>query len=161
MKIRRRRDGAVVVSEIPQPVRLALLRLPLHLQISEGDSAHARLFPNPGGDADLGELWAEWVRPDLAKSFDTAERTVGMQLRRALGKESAEAGLIITPPLRDAWMHVLNRARLAIFERHDFSEEELEVKFPGEITTERDLLRWELAVYQVLLEVLVDAECEP
>jgi hypothetical protein len=160
MKIRRRRDGGIMLSELPLPVRLALLRLPFHLQTGADDPANARLFPDPGGDADLGEMWAEWVRPDLARDFDGALAAVRSHLQRALGRGRDGGGLVITPRSRDAWMHVLNRARLSIFERAGFSARDLDGSLPETIASERDLLRWELMVYQVVLEVLVEAESE-
>lgn len=161
MRIRRRRDGAVLFSEIHSPVRLALMRLPLHAATGPDDPAAARLFPSPGSEPELGATWSEWVRPELEGAFDQSLAVVRNHLRRSPALRTEPAGaMLILPAKRAAWMNVLNRARLAIFERAGFSEADLDGELPAEIRSERDLLKLEMLVYQIMLSILVDLESQ-
>ena len=158
MNVRLGRDGTVWLTELSPAVRLALERLPGHAGIGSGeagDAARARLMPDPGGDDGCRETWREVVWPVLEAASQRALRAVSRQLADALPKGD---GLVIRPARRELWMHLLNRARLAIAARRGFTEEELAQPLPSQVENGRDLERFEMEVYAAVLGLLVEVE---
>lgn len=123
------------------------------------DDALERLYPDPVGSDGPGELlddWREHVRPGLEKLFADSRGIVSEGLA-SLEPRGGEFHLTILAAGFDAWLNVLNQARLTIAEREGFGEEDLNHEAFPDISTPRgmDLLRMQF--YAHLQEMLLGA----
>ena len=96
-----------------------------------GDDAAAqrRLYSSPseGREPEFEQDWKNYVEPDLRKSFRSAQEIVEGDLRRFDPGELDESSTLRIPVKNlEAWIHTLNQARLAIWARCDFTEEDME-----------------------------------
>lgn len=128
--------------------------------LSRRDKAQGRLFPDPtGGDEDsvMCEDWREHVRPELERLFATNGELVERNLA-ALGRDGASENRLPIPAVNiDAWLNVLNQARLIIVEENGFTEQDMDHCEPPDLTTRRGLALLKIHFYGHLQELLVDA----
>ena len=158
-----RNNGALEISEI-DPFLAELLRQIPGSTNPDSVPAAKRLFCAPAGP-DEKEFCAEWklyVEPELRRLFQSATETVEADLRQLSENEKpfANSTLRIPQEHSDAWLNALNRARLAIAAKYDFSEAELCDHYRSPIGSRRDLSLFQVNFYGFLQEfILREMDC--
>jgi hypothetical protein len=137
----------------------ASLLVDLPKAASRHKKAQARLYPDPTGGADDAQLrrdWKEHVRPELERLFSTSRDTVARDLQ-SLGP-NGQGNEVIIPALHlDAWLNVLNQARLVIVEENQLAESDLDHREPPDLATRRGLSLLKIHFYAHLQELLIEA----
>ncbi len=121
-------------------------------------AAEARLYPAPTSDPDLDDLrddWNAFVTPGLQSHFQSARDIVGADLRRFTATED-DAELTIPFKHADAWLNVLNQARLALAASVSFDEEALESGEMPDLLTERGVVIFRINLYAFMQQCLID-----
>lgn len=175
MKLRRSPEGdRPLVCEEIEPFFLDLLRrLPVSAEPGDSAAAQARLFSAPmagGVDGDeFNEDWERYVEPEIRALFRTAQQTVQEDLSRlpAAGSDgpvgvfepAAFEPLTVTLEIpfghAEAWLSVLNQARLAIAARRGFSEREMDQDASFPPLTDRDLDLFRVNFYADIQYILL------
>lgn len=176
MKMRRKEAGSndLVFEEI-EPFFLDMLRrLPAFSDPGEDPAANARLYSAPmasGGDGDeFNEDWERFVEPEIRDLFRTARATVEADLAPLSGDmpPAAPPGTFnpadFTPtehqleiPQRhaEAWLSVLNQARLVIAARRGIGEREMSEDLPFPPLSERDMDLHRIDFYDFVQHILL------
>ncbi len=175
MKLRRKGDGkSPIVFEDIEPFFLdQLRRLPGFADPMDDPAAKARLFSAPtprGGDGDeFNEDWERYVEPEIRGLFRSAQSVVEEDLSplpEVAGKAPIEAfdpvafvptsaKLEIPFKNAEAWLSVLNQARLVIAARRGFGEREMEEELVFPPFSERDLDLFRVHFYDFVQQVLL------
>ena len=180
MKVRQRQKGkpAAVVFEEIEPFFLDLLRrLPASVDTTNDPAARARLFGDPiapGQDGDgFNEDWRQFVEPELRDLFRSARQTVEEDLGSLpppADDSSPDGGVNVFDPAafappkhaleiptrhQEAWLSVLNQARLVIAARRGFGEKEMDEDLPFPPFGERDLDLFRIHFYDFLQQVIL------
>ncbi len=179
MKVRRHQQGEpeTVVFEEIEPFFLDLLRrLPASADPADSSTARERLFGAPMGKAedgvDFNEDWRQYVEPELRDLFRSAREIVADDLGKlppadgtavpgAAGTldpaafDPTEQILEIPPNHMEAWLSVLNQARLVIAARRGFGEREMDEDLPFPPFSERDLDLFRIHFYDFLQQVIL------
>lgn len=126
---------------------------------AEHDKARDRLYPDPTGDdgtEDLRDDWREHVQPDLERLFASSREIV---LRDIAPLENGRrSGKVVIPQGHlDAWINVLNQARLVTVESHGLTERDLERREPPDLTNPQGLALLRVHFYAHVQELLVEA----
>lgn len=181
MKLRRQaKAGAPVVFEEIEPFFLDLLRrLPAFADPGDNPAARARIYSAPmarGMDGDeFNEDWERYVEPELRSLFRTAQQTVEADLAKLPALTATEpmsvfeAGAFTATALTleipskhtEAWLSVLNQARLVIAARRGFGERDMEQEQPFPPLNDRDLDLFRVNFYDDIQQILLrelDAE---
>lgn len=170
MKVRREKTNKpqIVLEEI-EPFFLDLLRsLPQCADPGDHPAARARLFSapmSPGGDGDeFNEDWERYVEPEIAELFRSTQEIVAGDLAKlppaavpTVPDAFAPATQALEIPRRhaEAWLSVLNQARLAIAARRGFGEREMEEGLPLPPFTERDLDLFRIHFFEFIQQILL------
>lgn len=175
MKLRRQENNQpqIVLEEI-EPFFLDLLRsLPASSDPGDHPAARARLFSAPmapGSDGDeFNDDWKDFVEPELAELFQSARDIVIGDLAQLPSPASQPpvgpldpAAFVPSPvaleiPHRhaEAWISVLNQARLSIAARRGFGESEIEEGWPRPPFNERDLDLFRLHFFDDMQQILL------
>ena len=175
MKVRREKghQGRIVLEEI-EPFFLDLLRgLPASADPGDDVAARARLFSapmSPGGDGDeFNEDWERYVEPEIKELFrSTKEIVVGDLAKLPPATDSPPAGsfepaafapsreaLEIPRRHAEAWLSVLNQARLIIAARRGFGEREMEEGLPLPPFTERDKDLFRVHFFEFVQQIIL------
>lgn len=123
------------------------------------DGARDRLYPDPFGRGASEEETADWrehVEPELERHFAAGREKVAADLG-ALGANAAPARCVIPGAHIDAWLNVLNQARLVIVEENGFGEHDLSGEESPDLSTRRGLSLLKVHFYAHLQELLVEA----
>ncbi len=177
MRVRREKNNQpqVVLEEI-EPFFLELLRsLPESSDPGDHPAARARLFSapmSPESDGDeFNDDWKSYVEPELQELFQSAREIVIGDLAQLppaaahppVGSFESAAFApsedTLEIPLRhaEAWLSVLNQARLSIAARHGFGEREIEAGWPLPPFTDRDLDLFRLHFFEEMQQILLSA----
>lgn len=130
---------------------------PSHLS----DAAEGRLYPEPSTDPDDEGMRADWrafVSPDIQAHFQSARDAVTSDLRRLRLPEDEQL-LEVTIPTQhvDAWLNVLNQARLALAADATFDESVLEENDgEADLLSEEGITTFRIHLYAAMQESLVD-----
>jgi uncharacterized protein DUF2017 len=158
MEIRRQGD-CLEISEL-DPFLAELLRQVPESANTEGvEGAQQRLFSSPA-PASEGEMCAEWklyVEPELRRLFQTATKTVVVDLQQLNGSTKPFANCTLRIPTKnaDAWLNALNQARLVIAAKYNFSEADLRDHYRSPIGSRRDLGLFQVNFYGFLQEFIL------
>ena len=175
MKLHRKKEGkGPIVLENLEPFFIdQLRRLPGFADPQDDPAAKARLFSAPmsrGGDGDeFNEDWERYVEPEIRSLFRTARGTVEEDLASLpefAGQEPMEAydpvafmptSAKLEIPLGnvEAWLSVLNQARLVIAARRGFGERDMDEDLPFPPLSDRDLDLFRVHFYDFLQQVLL------
>ncbi len=156
MQIQRHEDGTVDLSRL-DPFSCELLEQVVGSAQIDSASVQKRLFSSPsaGKEPRFDEEWREYVEPDLREWFQSAAEIVAGDLKRlAPSGSSGSRSIRICPEHLDAWIHVLNQARLALAAHHQFGDREMQqITAAGDDA--RGLALLQVHVYGLLLECLL------
>lgn len=160
MRFRRYSSDAFELCDI-HPLFVELLA-DLPRAASRHESARARIYQDPvdadgvGATGEDIEDWREHVHPELERLFaDSREKVSGDLGDLGAGKGSARC--MISRANTDAWLNVLNQARLVIVEENKFSERELSGAESPDLSTRHGLSLLKVHFYAHLQELLVEA----
>lgn len=156
MEIERNEDGSFTLSEVEPTLSEILLSIPAVIDPTGHAEVEARLYPSPvaqieGADL-IREEWKEYVGPELQKLFGDAAMVVKDDLEQL---EDEEDTLTISAKNVDAWLNVLNQARLALAARFEVTEEDMERPIAHVLEGERDLALFQIHFYGFLQECLI------
>ncbi len=161
-----RKNGVLEISEIDPFLAELLRQIPVSTQTESVPAAEQRLFSAPASPNEK-EMCAEWklyVEPELRRLFQSATETVESDLRQLGAAEKPFANCTLRIPWEhsDAWLNALNRARLAIAAKYDFTEAELSDHYRSPIGSRRDLSLFQVNFYGFLQEfILREIDCGP
>lgn len=160
-----RNNGALEISEIDPFLAELLRQVPSSANPEEVPAARARIFSAPADpvrEKELCEEWKIYVEPELRRIFESATETVQRDLEQLGENEKPFANSILRIPVgnAEAWLNALNRARLALAAKFDFSEAELCDHYRSPIGSRRDLSLFQVNFYGFLQEfILREMEC--
>jgi hypothetical protein len=160
-----RHNGTLEISEIDPFLAELLRQIPTSANPEGVPAAQQRLFSLPADPEKHKELCAEWklyVEPELRRIFESATETVEGDLRQLgeNGKPFANSTLRIPMANSEAWLNALNRARLALAAKYDFTDAELCDHYRSPIGSRRDLSLFQVNFYGFLQEfILRELEC--
>ena len=180
MKVRREEAGqpSLVFEEV-EPFFVELLRrLPADADPADHPAARERLFSDPIGPAEDGDEfkddWQEYVQPEIRDLFRSAREMVtedldalppaaGIELKRE--KEIIQFDPAAFAPGRyafripdrhsEAWLSVLNQARLVIAARRGFGERAMDEEMPFPPFSERDLDLFKIHFFDEIQQILL------
>ncbi len=174
MKLHCPQDHRIAVFEELEPFYLELLRqLPASADPGESAPALARLFSGPMqvDSAGFNADWRELVEPELREMFRSAREIVLADLAElppldpgldpACGSlESAvftPAGHSLEIPRShaEAWLGVLNQARLVTAAKRDFGDREMDEDLEFPPASQRDLDLFRIDFYGLMQQVLM------
>lgn len=162
-----RNNGTLEISEIDPFLAELLRQIPASANPDAVPAAEQRLFSAPADPAVEKEMCAEWklyVEPELRRIFDAATQTVEGDLRQLGDQEKPFANCTLRIPIAnsEAWLNALNRARLALAAKFDFTEAELCDHYRSPIGSRRDLSLFQVNFYGFLQEfILRELGCSP
>jgi hypothetical protein len=160
-----RNNGTLEISEIDPFLAELLRQVPASGNPEAVPAAERRLFSVPADPQKEKELCAEWklyVEPELRRIFESATETVENDLRQLGDHEKPFANSTLRIPIgnSEAWLNALNRARLALAAKFDFTETELSDHYRSPIGSRRDLSLFQVNFYGFLQEfILRELEC--
>ncbi len=124
-------------------------------------AAEGRLYPEPSTDPEDDPMRADWqafVAPDIQAHFQSARDTVISDLRR-LHLPEDEQLLEVTIPTQhvDAWLNVLNQARLTLAADSTYDESALDDEEAGpDLLSEQGVTTFRIHLYAAMQESLVE-----
>ena len=175
MKVGRKENGSgAIVFENIEPFFADQLRsLPGRADPADDPAAKARLYSAPmsrGGDGDeFNEDWERYVEPEIRSLFRSARQTVETDLA-PLPETAGNAPVAVFDPAAfattslavevppehfEAWLSVLNQARLVIAARRGFGERDMEQDLPFPPFTERDMDLFRVNFYDSIQEIFL------
>jgi hypothetical protein len=93
------------------------------------------------------------VQPDLERLFASNREIV----QQDLGELAGSGRIVIRAGHLDAWLNVLNQARLITVEIHRLEDRDLEQRDPPDLTTQKGVALLRVHFYAHLQELLVEA----
>ena len=98
-----------------------------------------------------------YVEPELRRLFQSSTEIVTSDLAQLNGNEKSLRDCALRIPLghADAWLNALNRARLVIAAKYDFSESELNDHYHSPVGSRRDLGLFQVNFYGFLQEFIL------
>lgn len=122
------------------------------------EAAEQRFYPVPTQDEDLGQVRSDWkafVEPGLQEHFRSARDVVIADLKGLVEKgESFE----FTIPVKhmEAWINVLNQARLALAADLGFDEKLLSSSEPPDLASPHGLAAFRINLYAFMQQCLIE-----
>lgn len=154
-----KRDDALEIAQLDPFLAELLRQIPESASPEGNDAAAERIF-SPPMNAPEEKLCAEWknyVEPELRRLFDGATATVADDLLQLNGARHKLSNCTLSIPVAhaDDWLNALNRARLVLACKNDFTEEELGDHFRSPIGSRRDLSLFQVNFYGFLQECIL------
>lgn len=120
--------------------------------------AEQRFYPEPNRAEDQGQLRADWkafVEPGLQEHFRSSRDVVAADLKNMVEKEDTYE---LTIPMKhaDAWLNVLNQARLALAADLGFDDEVLSSQEPPDLVSEQGLTAFRINLYAFMQQCLIE-----
>ncbi len=161
MNVKRRDDNTLLLTGLDAFLFELLRQLDAAANLGADDPALGRFFPTPTAEEEeqINRDWREYVTPELRHLFEEARKIVQRDLETVEPVPGDPNKLSIVIPLQhgDAWLSALNQARLALAERHRVTEEDMELKLPIIVRTDRDFALLQIQFYGLVQEFLVEA----
>ena len=158
MEVRRQGDQ-LEICEIDPFLAELLRQIPESTNTDGAEAARQRLFSAPAQpeERDICAEWKDYVEPELRRIFQTATETVAADLKQLNGcsKPFANCNLKIPTANSEAWLNVLNQARLVIAAKYNFNESDLSDHYRSPIGSRRDLSLFQVNFYGFLQEFLL------
>lgn len=147
-------NGAVSFEGIEAPLFHILQQITTAADLSDPD-VESRFFPMPAEESDeVCQDWKAYIQPELYAGFQASREAVDADLRRGKKKADGTASFVIPPPHMDHWLSALNQARLALAEKHHFTEKDMG-RAPGDPDDPREYALIQLNVYSTMQEWLI------
>lgn len=165
MNFHQRENGDVEVSEI-DPLLAFLMIEGIRQEEEEWDCVAESFLATPlAEDALFSQDWKEYVQPGLLTLLKSCHAHVLADLenmKREQLKNSSEslASLLIPVAHREAWLRILNVARLSLAARHRLKEEEISGEVAPDLNTERGKILLQLQLFSMMQQVLVEIEMQ-
>ncbi|MBV8140573.1 MAG: hypothetical protein JOZ60_00840 [Verrucomicrobia bacterium] len=159
MLIRRLKEDAIEFIQI-EPIEAGLLQeVPGVCDSGGDDQSDARLYSSPADSSENQFLndWAEYVRPELRHLFLSARKTVKEDLEKLSDVPGRLRRLVIPRAHSDAWLNVLNQARLILAARFNFTARELSTHSAPKWFSRRELVLQQINFYAEIQERIIDA----
>jgi hypothetical protein len=158
MVIRRLEGNAIEFCAI-EPIETNLLRqVPTVCESGENPRSEGRLFSKPADASEAQFLndWEEYVRPELRHLFLSARNTVSEDLK-TLSTGPGKLGHFVVPHAHsDAWLNVLNQARLILATKYNFTDRELSMHEQPRWFSRRDMVLQQINFYAEIQERIID-----
>lgn len=153
MRIARHSSETWEISHIPSFFYECLRDLPSLAAVH--DKVKSRLYPDPvtsDGPDDLREDWREHIQPELERLFAGSREIVAKDIG-GLKPSHGELRVIVPTAHGEAWLNVLNQARLIIAEKNGFTERDFQHRELPDFSTQRgmDLLRMDFYAHMQML----------
>ncbi len=180
MKVHREEEGqSTLVFEDMEPFFVEMLRhLPGDSDPGDNEAARDRLYSDPLGPAEDGdefnEDWQNFVQPEIRDLFRSAREMVvedlaalpkaaGVELRREKNiiqfdpAAFAPGAFHFKIPMRhaEAWLSVLNQARLVLAARRGFGEAAMDEEWPFPPFSDRDLDLFKVHFYDLIQQIFL------
>lgn len=163
------RENAIEIFDLDPFLAELLRQIPASADPTGGDAANAdpegvrraqeRLFsaPAPRSDKEVCKEWKVYVEPELRRLFQSATETVAEDLKQLNKKQEALVNHTLRIPLEhaDSWLNALNRARLALHARHNFTDSELCDHERSPVASRRDLSLFQMNFYGFIQEFIL------
>ncbi|MBM3856678.1 MAG: hypothetical protein FJ390_01785 [Verrucomicrobia bacterium] len=109
--------------------------------------------------------WKEYVQPGLLTLLQSCHAHVlidleNMKREQLKNPDKSSAKLLIPAAHREAWLRILNVARLSFAARHRLTEEEISGTQAPDLNAERGRVLLQLQLFSLLQQVLVEMEVE-
>jgi hypothetical protein len=123
------------------------------------ESAEKRFFPEPAQGEETEALRADWhafVQPGLDELFRSTRDIVAADLKRVI---DTKTGFEISIPYKhiEAWINVLNQARLALAADLGFDENLLGSSTPPDLDLDRALMLDRISLYEFMQMCLIES----
>lgn len=125
---------------------------------SLSEAAEQRLYPEPTHAEDLDQVRADWkafVEPGLQEHFRSSRDIVAADIRGMVEKKG-EFEIAIPPRHFDAWLNVLNQARLALAGDLGFDEKLLSATGAPDLGSELGLTLFRINLYAFMQQCLIE-----
>ena len=122
------------------------------------DAAEKRFYPEPTTSAGMDDMRSDWkayVEPGLHEHFRSARDTVSADIK-AMAEKKGEFELVIPPKHADAWLNVLNQARLALAADLGFDEKLLTSTDPPDLGSDLGLTVFRINLYAFMQQCLIE-----
>lgn len=122
------------------------------------DAAEQRIYPAPVTGENFDDLRADWkafVEPGLQEHFRSARDIVSADLK-SLTQKKDEFEFTIPAKHAEAWLNVLNQARLALAADLGFDEQVLGANEPPDLSSERGLTAFRINLYAFMQQCLIE-----
>lgn len=122
------------------------------------ETAEQRFYPDPTHEDGFDQLRSDWkafVEPGLQEHFRSSRDIVIADLKTLVEKKDT---FELTIPLKhaDAWLNVLNQARLALASDLGFDEELLSSTEPPDLVSDRGLTAFRINLYAFMQQCLIE-----
>lgn len=153
-------EDALVLAGLDLFLVELLRQIPVSAEPEDHAAVRERLFGKPSrDDPQLNRDWADYIQPDLEKSFEEAKNTVRRDLDQCMdgGGETGMEDYRLGIPRKhfEPWLNSLNQARLALAVRNEFTDKEMERDLPASLDSARDLSLFQIHFYGLIQECLV------
>lgn len=163
MKFHQYENGDLEVSEI-DPLLVFLMIEGIRQEEEEWDCIADSFLASPLAEEILfSQEWKEYVQPGLLTLLKSSHAHVLTDLeimKRGQLTHPPESLATIVIPLvhREAWLRILNVARLSLAARHRLTEEEISGNTPPDLNSERGKACLQLQLFSLIQQVLVEME---
>jgi len=154
MRIRRCDAQTVELGDLDSICCELLRQVVASAQVDDSAAARERIYSSPtdGREPEFDQDWKNYVEPDLRDMFRSSQEIVQTSLENFPPDKTAESYSLRIPMKHlEAWIHVLNQARLALSARYNFTERDMEDPIPIE-GNQRALALFQVHFYGFLQE---------
>lgn len=165
MNFHQRENGDIEISEIDSLLAFLMVE-GIRQEEEEWDCIADSFLATPlVEDAIFSQDWKEYVQPGLLTLFKSCHAHVltdleKMKQEQLRGPKDALGRLLIPVAHREAWLRILNVARLSLAARHRLNDQEISGEVAPDLNTERGKALLQLQLFSMLQQVLVEAELE-
>ena len=161
MNVRRRDENTLLLTGLDAFLLELLRQLDASATLESDDPALERFFPAPSAEEENGinRDWREYVVPELHHLFEEARIILQRDLETVEPVPGDPNKVSVVIPLQhgNAWLCALNQARLALAERHRVTGEDMELRLPMIVRTDRDFALLQIQFYGLIQEFLIEA----
>ncbi len=165
MNFHQRENGDSEISEI-DPLLAFLMVEGIRQEEEEWDCIADSFLATPlAEDALFSQDWKEYVQPGLLTLLKSCHAHVLTDLenmkREQLNAPGHQLGRLLIPVAhREAWLRILNVARLSLAARHRLHDQEISGEVAPDLNTERGKVLLQLQLFSMIQQVLVEIELE-